>query len=290
MCWQKGINTRKDKREEPNIPLLSQANCNDFSISAESIIDRIDYELSKNDYYGDAFPMFNMDCFGPGIVSAFLGANLDNSTGYVWFHAPNKKHISELHFEYNPDNPWLIRIKDIYKCAMNRWDGNVLMGMPDLGGVMDVLSIFRPGEELLFDLYDEPQEVKRVVNEISVLWHKIYDDLYSVLEPMNPGYSDWSCIYSDKPSYVLQSDFSYMVSPDMFEEFILDEVKRSCKRLDRSIWHLDGVGELQHLDYLLSIEELNGIQWVPGDGKPPCHEWPGQSEGTVHLFDITSRI
>lgn len=267
------IMSREPNRKEPDIPLLSQANSNDLSISAESIVDRIDYELSKNEYYGDAYPMFNMDCFGPGVIAAFLGAKLDNSTGSVWFHAPEKKHISELHFEYDPTNPWLVRIKDIYKCAVDRWEGKVMMGMTDLGGVMDILSSFRTGEDLLFDLYDEPQEVKRLVNEISVLWHKFYEDLNSVLTPINPGYSDWSGIYSDVPSYILQCDFSYMLSPDMFREFILDEVRQSCKKLDRSIWHLDGIGELAHLDYLLSIKELNGIQWVPGAGNAPCHEW-----------------
>ncbi len=34
------------------------------------------------------------------------------------------------------------------------------------------------------------------------------------------------------------------------------------------------MGQLPHLDLLLSIPELRGIQWVPGDGQKPCGEWP----------------
>ena len=44
--------------------------------------------------------------------------------------------------------------------------------------------------------------------------------------------------------------------------------------MPRSIYHLDGPGEIPHLDMLLDIPRLNGIQWVAGAGKAaltdPC--------------------
>jgi hypothetical protein len=33
------------------------------------------------------------------------------------------------------------------------------------------------------------------------------------------------------------------------------------------------VGQIRHLDMLLSLERLRGIQWIPGDGQPPPEEW-----------------
>ncbi len=52
------------------------------------------------------------------------------------------------------------------------------------------------------------------------------------------------------------------------------ELQTTCKRLPRSIYHLDGIGQIRHLDLLLTIPELDGVQWVPGDGKPDCANWP----------------
>ena len=52
---------------------------------ADAIVDRLDYELSKKFFLGDAFPYINLDCFAPDIMSAFIGANLDNSSSHVWF-------------------------------------------------------------------------------------------------------------------------------------------------------------------------------------------------------------
>jgi len=266
---------RDPGRPEPEAPLLSQVTCHLLDIPAANIVDRIDYELSGRVYLGDAYPYFNMDCFGPGVIAAFLGGRLDNSTGRVWFFPDNEDaEISDLHFKFDPDNHWFRRIRDIYAAAMKRWQGQVLMGMTDLGGNLDILSTFRPSVKLPMDLYDSPQEVKRLTWEAHEAWHRYYYALNEVLQPFNPGYSDWSGIYSDQPSYMLQSDFSYMISPQMFDEFVKPELVATIERLPRSFYHLDGVGQLPHQESLLAIDKLNGMQWIPGDGKPDCSHWP----------------
>lgn len=125
---------RNPGRELPDVPLLDQATSHDLSIPSDRLIDRIDYELSTRIYLGDAFPYFNLDCFGPGLIAAFMGATLDNSAGRVWFHPPDERPIQEIHFQFDPDNVWFRRLCDIYAAGMQRWQGQVLMGMTDLGG------------------------------------------------------------------------------------------------------------------------------------------------------------
>ena len=73
---------------------------------------------------------------------------------------------------------------------------------------------------------------------------------------------------------MLQCDFCYMIGPEMFAKFVLPELRASCKKLTNSFYHLDGPGALPHLDALLDIPELKGIQWVPGDGQPDITRWP----------------
>ena len=43
--------------------------------------------------------------------------------------------------------------------------------------------------------------------------------------------------------------------------------------MEASIYHLDGPGAIQHLDSLLSIDELPAIQWVHGAGNGPMARW-----------------
>lgn len=264
---------QKEYEYHGNVPLLSQATCHRLDISAEDVIDRLDFHLSHQEYLGDAFPMVNFNCFGPGVAAAFLGAGLDNSTGNVWFHRCKDAELADMHFEFSRDNVWLNRIKDLYGAGMKKWKGNVLMGMPDLGGVMDILAVLRGSDNLLYDLYDEPDEVKRLSREIQNLWLAYYKELEEVLMPVNPGYSDWSGLYCSKPSYVLQCDFSYMISPDMFREFVAEDLTEMCRCLSHSLYHMDGKGELAHLPQLIAIEELDAIQWCPGEGVPRPMEW-----------------
>ena len=61
----------------------------------------------------------------------------------------------------------------------------------------------------------------------------------------------------------------------MFDEVFLPGIAAECKFLDRSIYHLDGPGALRHLDSILSIPELNALQWVFGAGNEGFHKWIG---------------
>ncbi|MBI9108267.1 MAG: hypothetical protein JEZ04_16085 [Spirochaetales bacterium] len=133
--------------------------------------------------------------------------------------------------------------------------------MVDLGGILDILQIFRPGEKLLLDFYDYPDEVRRLSWEIHHLWHRYYLEIHEILQKASMGYSDWSGIYSEKPFYTLQCDISYMISTDMFKEFVLAELQASVNRLDRSVYHLDGTGALKHLDSVLEIRFLSLLLW-----------------------------
>ena len=261
-------------------PWLSQSTCADFRWSPEELIETLDESLSTLEFAGDAYPRVNLDAFGPGVVAAFCGARLDNSSGRVWFFPDGEHDLADIHAHYDPDNVWARRIKSIYRAGLDRWGKTVVMGMPDLGGVMDVAASLRGTEKLLTDLIDEPEEVLRLVGEIEEAWVDAYRDFESVLHPRSAGYTDWCGLLSPTPSYVLQCDFCYMIGNPMFERFVLPTLKRDTERLDNTIYHLDGIGELCHLDSILALPRLNAVQWVYGEGKP----------GPMHWLDVYGKI
>jgi len=263
---------RDPGRREPDIPSHHFTAFYDLSVPAEAVVDRWDYDLSCRTYLGDACPSIWPN-FGPGVIAAFLGADLRPGDGTVWFHPQADLPLADIHFEYDADNIWLARIKDICRAAVDRWQGLVQVGMTDLGGNLDVLSTFRPAEKLLLDLYDHPDEVQRVLWEAHAMWHRYFAEIDAVLRPANPGYSAWASIFSDEPHYILQCDFCYMISPEMFDRFVKPELVTTCGLLTNTFYHLDGVGQLAHLDSLLQIDALNGVQWVPGTGKAQGLHW-----------------
>ena len=59
----------------------------------------------------------------------------------------------------------------------------------------------------------------------------------------------------------------------MFDDFLLEDTVACAEHADRSIYHLDGPGALQHLPRLLEIESLDCIQWIQGAGAPLPSTW-----------------
>lgn len=242
--------------------VFSPLQCYDFSMSPEAVIDHIEAELSCQEYLGDGFPLVHMEEFGAGVVAAFCGAQYKYNKATVWFSPEREMDLVDIHPVYDPNHPLVQRIKAIYKAGMERWDGQVLMGMIDLGGVLDILASLYGTENLLFALIDEPEQVERLVREIQTAWYAAYDDMAEVLKPQK-YFADWTGLMSATPSYTPQCDFCVMISNPMFRRFVLETLKVDAKRLSHTMYHLDGEGELTHLDDILAIEGLNAVQWVP---------------------------
>ena len=236
------------------------------------MIDRLAAQLEGLRYLGDAFPKW-VPYFGPGVIAAFLGSPVDASTGTTWFHPSGLTSLAETDLLYTTDNLWWQRVEAITRAGVARWGNRVVVGHTDLGGNLDILASLRGTQQLLLDLYDAPDEVERLGGQITPLWQRYYDEFHRLVAATNRGTASWAPLWAPGRGYMLQSDFSYMISPRMFERLILPDLTACCDALDYAFYHLDGKGEIKHLDMLLSIERLRGIQWIPGDGAPPAEEW-----------------
>jgi hypothetical protein len=80
----------------------------------------------------------------------------------------------------------------------------------------------------------------------------------------------------------VQCDFSCMIGPEMFKEFVVPPLAEQCARLDYSMYHLDGTQAVHHLDALLAIDSLDAIEWTPQAGLP--------GGGDPQWYDIYRRI
>jgi hypothetical protein len=126
------VKNDKPGRQEPAISSKNFTALYDESVSAETIVDRWDYDLSCVLHLGDAFPVICPN-FGAGVAAAFMGAALDKRNDMVWFHPSKDCELADVEFTYDPHNTWLLRIKDICRAAIDRWKGLVQIGMTEIG-------------------------------------------------------------------------------------------------------------------------------------------------------------
>ena len=251
----------------------------DSAVTADELADQHWTLMTARRFYGDAFPHLFVN-YGPGIAAGFMGARVHSVPETVWFEPAEARPIERIALQVDWAGAWWERVGEATRALVARMGDQVQISHTDLGGNLDILASFRTTQQLLMDLYDAPEHVERLIGEITSAWIQYYDALDSLIRPGCPGTSPWAPIWADGTSYMLQCDFSYMISPRMFERFVLPDLEACCQHLSHGFYHLDGPGQIPHLDLLLGIERLRGIQWVPGDGNPPQHEW----------LDLLSRI
>lgn len=244
----------------------------DLSVPAEEVIEAYTELLSVIRCYGDCWPRWWVN-FGPGIAAGFLGAEVHAAPTTVWFEAEPPVELARWKAACDEDNPWLRRVAAITEAAVARWGREVHVGVTDLGGNLDILASMRGTERLLMDTLDDPDAVEAATRSITEQWLIYYKKFLAMTAANGRGCTPWAHVWAPGSCYMLQCDFSYMISPDMFRRFVLPDLEAACAEIDFAFYHLDGKGELPHLDQLLGIKRLRGIQWIPGDGAPPPEEW-----------------
>lgn len=249
-----------------------------MEIPVDQVIDYYQRRLAGTRFYGDAFPRWWARS-GAGVGAAFLGSPVQATPETVWFdplaQANNPDfELSQLELAFDPENPWWQRVQELTWAAVARWGDQVCVGFTDIGGNLDILASLIGSQRLIFELMDHPDQVERLTRRITELWLVYYERQYELVRQTGRGTSPWAAIWSPGRCYMFQSDFAYMISPKMFERFVLPDLTQLCAAVDHGFYHLDGKGQIPHLKMLLGMERLRGIQWIPGDGQPPPEDWP----------------
>lgn len=226
------------------------------------------HDSQSREFLAEGIP-FLFTNFGAGCLSACIGGDYQLSENTIWFDRnpiiDDWEKLPEIKFDTNSEM-WQ-NVERVQKKAFRHSEFNT--SITDIGGILDIICSLRGTENMLYDLYDYPDEVKAMTKHVTKLWFEAFELQKEAVKNAGQPYNNWMNIPSSKPWYPIQCDFSYMISPVQFEKFVLPHIIEQVNHLERSVYHLDGVGEIPHLDMLLDIEDLTAIQWVPGGGQPP---------------------
>lgn len=241
--------------------------------SAEIIVFKAEKSIENTLCYGDAFPCFWPN-FGPSLIAAMVDlCGLHYSADTIWFKPKEMRYLKDINIKANLKNEWFVKIKGVTRLAVEKFDSRAQVAFTDLGGNLDLLSACRTPNNLLMDLIDYPDQVKRITWEFHESWWSYYNEIVKIIEKQRLGFSPWALTWAPGRTYIMQCDFASMISPDMFKEFVVPEVQKTCQRLDYTFFHLDGPNMVPHVEHLLNIEELDGIQWQPGASAPSGDTW-----------------
>ena len=253
---------------------VSPAQILEWFTDPDQVIPRLEQAIYGTYWGGEALPvMFPVSIGLVAIVAAYLGCPYEVTSGTGWAAPIIRDWNQRPAFVFDPANEWWLRSKRLLEAAAQQASGQYYVGVPDLNGPGQILALLRDSQQLAIDLIDSPGPVGAALNEINIVWLRYWQACVGAIHQWTGDYLFWMGIWSSQPAIDLQNDFSCLISSEMFEEFFIPGLEQQTKWVERTVYHLDGPGAVRHLDLLLSLPHLDGIQWVPGAGAPPASKW-----------------
>lgn len=242
------------------------------TMSTDEILDIETAELSRKRWFGDAFPKRIIN-FGSCDMASYLGSRIHTDETTVWYE-PIGKGIREIEIALDRSGLYR-RVHEILDGTLARWGNTVQTAMSNIGGNFDILAGLRGTQELLLDLYDDPEAIASHLEKITALWRVLYTEEVRKIKAVCHGVAAWAPVWSRESCCMLQCDFSFMISPEMFDRYVRPDLEACCELVQDPFYHMDGSGQIPHLDILLGIKKLKGIQWIPDARTPPPDDWFG---------------
>ncbi|MFA9465661.1 MAG: trimethylamine corrinoid protein 2 [Velocimicrobium sp.] len=262
------VANNEDKRDLNLEEKLKPVDMEDKYMNAERMVERFRYYGETHDFLGESFPNISLD-FGPGSMAGYVGCEIVFNEDTVWFDHFVEDWEEYKDIAYDSENKWLKKHLKLFEDVRKLIGDEFLIGIPDIMENVDVLASMRGVQDLIFDMVDEPEEVQRRLDQIQAIYFDYYNQFYDIVK----GIEGDSCytvfqIWGPGKTAKIQCDFSALMSPNQFREFVQEELRKQAKQLDHVLYHLDGPDAIKHLDAIMEIDEIDALQWTSGDHGP----------------------
>lgn len=263
------------KREKPIDPVIDVPQTNDaekIHTDPERTVNIYRNFLNSHALLAETVPNTNIN-IGPGSMATYLGSAPVFDEHTVWYEKAVEDWSRFGSFGFDPENYWFKRHIELIAKQNELANGEFYVGIPDIIENVDILSALRGPENLCYDLIDEPELIHEYLNQLDELYFKYYDAFYNIVKDDEGGsvYTAFQ-IWGKGKTVKVQCDFSALMNPSQYREFVQPRLAGQCSKMDNCLYHLDGPDAIPHLEAVLEIDEIDALQWVPGAGKPSPDE------------------
>jgi hypothetical protein len=229
--------------------------------------------LSGQTFLAESIPVFWPN-LGPEIYSAFHGSELiyQEVTAYSVPLVQTWDDLSKIRLDTG--NAYFRKIDEMTELALQRGAGRCLVGYTDLHGGIDCAAAWRDPQQLCMDLIEEPDRVRGLLRLAAENFQRVYDHYHTRLTAAGQPSVTWMRIPAPGKMHIPSCDFAALISPALFEKFILPGLREEVRAMTHNIFHVDGRGVARNLDRILELPEVQAIQWVQGVGNDrPIMQW-----------------
>lgn len=247
-----------------------------------------DYQIRKFEktlpgkkFHAETFPVFWPN-LGPNVFAACYGCRHEYGEVTAWAEPslfdegpPFEGMVIENGLPMiNWQSDYIQKLDEMTKQAIERSDGRYMVGYTDLHPGLDFAAALRGTEQLLYDVYDQPDEIIRLTRHVHQDFLRIYERYDSMLKHAGHYSVSWLNVPASGRLHIPSCDFASMISQEQFIDLAMNDLAAETTSMDINIFHVDGPGVARHLDQILTLPKLNAIQWVQGVAEDaPIMQW-----------------
>ena len=240
---------------------------------AEFQVDSFLESIRGRTFRGETFPVFFAN-LGPNVYAAFHGLELEFGEVTSWIRHAVRDWNDLARLKFSRANEYFQGIEKLTQVALEKCRGKFWVGYTDLHGSLDCVADWRDPQQLCLDIIDQPDKVHAMLRLANENFLPVFDHYDDVLKGQGLPSVTWMGIPSRGKMHIPSCDFSALTSSETFCEFYFPSLQREVRHMTHNIFHVDGVGVLHHLDYILDLSEIQAIQWVQGvGGDLPILQW-----------------
>jgi len=287
-------------RCEPGAFAVAEALAPDSGLTPYQLIN--DVELAFERHYrpmlemqlevdADYVPDFDPVC-GVCVIAAAFGCEEKYHANEMPWAMPVLESITEVDHLRKPDLAkarTVQRLMSQMRWLQDRTGGRVPIELMDLQSPFTVACQMRHYEDLLMDMIDDPERVKKLIEIITDTTIEFCALQRQVCEvPAFPG-RNFPCCGEDMGICIADDSAVIPLSPAMYEEFCLPSMQRIAEAETGVFIHSCG-DYLHQVDNLLRIPKLRSMQMHTGPGEIDSAPAWRKFHGRVSLWSDTNDV
>jgi len=197
--------------------------------------------------------------FGMPWVEAIAGCPVIAHPGSLWAAPCLESYDKRKPLHFDLDNPWLRKLVEFTRAMVEFAAGRFPIALPQMRGPLDTVAAMRTPHRMSLDLIDCPDQVSKILGELTDLWIGIAAAVLEHIPPFYGGYCTRMKMWAPGKAITPQNDISTLISPQMYQELVLPWDAKIAAHFPYHSFHMHAT-EYRQVDALLKLEQLTAIE------------------------------
>ena len=179
----------------------------------------------------------------------------------IWAERPDPSWASLDRVGFDPGDPWLRKLVECSNALRDHAAGRYPVSTPILRGVSDIATALLGPQRFVLELFDRPREIRELLARCAEIWQGVGRALVEACGDFHGGQcAGRRRVWTPGSCMLYQDDAAAMLSPCLFQEFILPVEHEILKDYGHTMIHTHSGTLRIMIDGLLSLPALHAIE------------------------------